>query len=171
MPAKMHKTDVSDSEIRGLAELVMPMLEARRELARAGVVDVGRPLNKHELVEQEQEKAEARKHLEQATADFKAEVIDQLVNAYEAGRQDAVSDEAHRAINIRGYVLVGVVAAVVSMPLIAMLLRLDPDTFGAFIAPVTGIAGTVVGYWFGTVGQVPGQSTTQRRTKAGRENE
>jgi hypothetical protein len=36
------------------------------------------------------------------------------------------------------------------MPIIAMALRLDPTTFGSYLAPVTAIAGTIVGYWFGT---------------------
>jgi hypothetical protein len=43
-----------------------------------------------------------------------------------------------------------------------MLLQLDPQTFGAFIAPVTGIAGTIVGYWFGTVGQGTAQPHGQK---------
>jgi hypothetical protein len=41
----------------------------------------------------------------------------------------------------------------VGMPVIAMVTKLDPQTFGSYIAPVTGIAGTVVGYWFGTLGR------------------
>jgi hypothetical protein len=35
------------------------------------------------------------------------------------------------------------------MPIIAILIDLNPTDFGTYIAPVTGIAGTVVGYWFG----------------------
>ena len=45
-----------------------------------------------------------------------------------------------------------VVAAVVAMPLLAIVLNIDPERFGSYIAPVTAIAGTVVGYWFSSAG-------------------
>jgi hypothetical protein len=35
--------------------------------------------------------------------------------------------------------------------LLLLLFDVDAESFGTYIAPVTGIAGTVVGYWFGTV--------------------
>jgi hypothetical protein len=111
---------------------------------------------KHEA-EEAKRRAELEASLEQAESAFKEQLDRLLAIAFTEGAERAVSAEARRAINVRGYVLLGVVAAVVAMPLIGMLLKLNPQTFGAFIAPVTGIAGTVVGYWFGTVGQ----STTQ----------
>jgi hypothetical protein len=99
---------------------------------------------------------------QQAESEFRATLDERIHKAYEQGAATAVSREAHRAITVRGYVLLGVVAAVVAMPLIGMLLQLDPQAFGAYIAPVTGITGTIVGYWFGTVGQgTTGQDTAQ----------
>jgi hypothetical protein len=113
----------------------------------------------------QREKEEELRRMEAAAA-FKAALDDRLTKAFTEGAANAVSREAHRAISVRSYVLLGVVAAVVSMPLIGMLLHLDPQAFGAFIAPVTGIAGTIVGYWFGTVGQgTTGQGTTQPQGK------
>lgn len=50
-----------------------------------------------------------------------------------------------------------VVLAVVAMPVIAILIGLSPEDFGAYIAPVTGIAGTVVGYWFGSADRESGK--------------
>ena len=155
MSAKMNKKhirEVSQLELQGLAELAAPMMmssawasepyDPNDEVARA----------KHEAEEAKRE-AEEKARQKQAESDFKDQVDRLLAIAYTEGRESAVSAEARRAITVRGYVLLGVVAAVVAMPLIGMLLKLNPQTFGAFIAPVTGIAGTVVGYWFGTVGQ------------------
>jgi hypothetical protein len=66
------------------------------------------------------------------------------------------AEQAARGDNVRSYVLLAVVAAVVGTPIIAMLAGLDAEAFGQFLAPVTGIAGTVIGYWFGQRG---GQTT------------
>jgi hypothetical protein len=36
------------------------------------------------------------------------------------------------------------------MPILAMgLFNVQPDEFSQYVAPITGIAGTVLGYWFG----------------------
>jgi hypothetical protein len=123
-----------------------------------------------EKQEEEEAKFEARKkeleekeelRRKQAAERFKAALEDRLTKEFKAGEANAVSREALRAVSVRSYVLLGVVAAVVSMPLIGMLLHLDPQAFGAYIAPITGITGTIVGYWFGTVGQsATGQGTT-----------
>jgi lipopolysaccharide export LptBFGC system permease protein LptF len=104
------------------------------------------------------EEAERRAQAEEA---FRTELVERLTAAYAAGAENAVSAEARRAVAVRGYALFGVVAAVVAMPLLAMALGLDPQAFGSYMAPVTGIAGTVVGYWFGAVGQ--GGSPTERQ--------
>lgn len=50
----------------------------------------------------------------------------------------------------RGIVLYLVVAALVLMPVYAMSTAgVSPQEFAQYIAPITGIAGTVLGYWFG----------------------
>jgi hypothetical protein len=58
--------------------------------------------------------------------------------------------------SIRSYVLLAVVLAVVATPVYAMTVNIDPQSFGQYIAPITGIAGTIIGYWFG---QRSGQTT------------
>jgi hypothetical protein len=60
----------------------------------------------------------------------------------------------HRASgdSTRAWVLVAVVAALVAYPLVAMLAGSSAEDFGQYIAPITGIAGTVLGYWFGQSG-------------------
>jgi hypothetical protein len=42
-----------------------------------------------------------------------------------------------------------VVIAVVIYPLYALIAHIAPATLSQVIAPITGIAGAVVGYWFG----------------------
>jgi hypothetical protein len=93
---------------------------------------------------------EDHKKRDAAKDSFKQEYIDRLTAAFDEGRRGAISKEVQDATNARSYVLFAVVAALVLMPIIAMLLKLDPTTFGTYLAPITGIAGTIVGYWFGT---------------------
>jgi hypothetical protein len=49
----------------------------------------------------------------------------------------------------RGIALMLVVIAVVFYPLYALVFEISPATLNQVIAPVTGIAGAVIGYWFG----------------------
>ena len=53
------------------------------------------------------------------------------------------------ADKIRSIVLVCVVLAVVATPIFAMWRHVTPRAFVQFVAPITAIAGTVLGYWFG----------------------
>ena len=50
----------------------------------------------------------------------------------------------------RGFVIILVVVTLIAAPLVAMLVHASPTDFSALMAPVTGIAGTVIGYWFGS---------------------
>src|SRR5215216_3921210 len=45
--------------------------------------------------------------------------------------------------NLRGLVLLAVVAAVVFIPLYAMIAEIDTKDFTQYVTPITGIAGTV----------------------------
>jgi hypothetical protein len=74
-------------------------------------------------------------------------------DAYPEGADSAMDREAKRAYNTRSTVLLLVVLAVVLMPIVAIIAGLSPQDFGSYIAPVTAIAGTVVGYWFGERGR------------------
>jgi hypothetical protein len=189
MSSDSYSLEISDFELRSLTELGA---ESRLYSSEAPLMDWGREpppgLDEAGLAiwkaEQEEEKKQAEAERvkqeeqeelrrKQAEYRFKAALDERIRRAYQQGAANAVSREALRAISTRSYVLLGVVAAVVAMPLIGMLLQLDPQAFGAYIAPITGITGTIVGYWFGTVGQgTTGQGTTQTsqgrssRTKA-----
>lgn len=50
---------------------------------------------------------------------------------------------------IRGMALILVVLALVVYPLYALIFAIPGTVLADVIAPVTGIAGAVVGYWFG----------------------
>jgi hypothetical protein len=151
MSAHRDMRRVSALELNALAVLGADSVRTVDTATTGGFRDEAEQA-KWEEEQAKQEKEEEHRR-QQAAMQFEMELDQRLHEAYLAGVERAVSTEARRAISVRSYVLLGVVAAVVSMPLIAMLLHLDPQTFGAFIAPVTGIAGTIVGYWFGTVGQ------------------
>lgn len=58
-------------------------------------------------------------------------------------------EQAARADNVRSTVLFAVILVIVASPIIGMLMGIDPQAFSAYMAPVTGLAGTIVGYWFG----------------------
>jgi hypothetical protein len=96
---------------------------------------------------------EIRQRKEQALHSFKASLLDRETDAYLKGADTAVDRESKRAYNTRNIVLLLVVLAVVLMPIVAIIAGLSPQDLGSFIAPVTGIAGTVVGYWFGERGR------------------
>jgi hypothetical protein len=49
----------------------------------------------------------------------------------------------------RGSTLLLVVVAVVVYPMYALIVHIPAATLAQVIAPVTGIAGAIVGYWFG----------------------
>jgi hypothetical protein len=102
-----------------------------------------------DLNRQRREQWEAKKKAR--LDEFTAAVNARLAKAYHDGASDAVDRADRSNFNARSITLYLVVLAVVAMPFIAMLAHLDPQTFGSYIAPVTGIAGTVVGYWFGAL--------------------
>ncbi|WP_031067514.1 hypothetical protein [Streptomyces sp. NRRL WC-3742] len=54
-----------------------------------------------------------------------------------------------RAEGIRGWALVAVVVAIVVSPWVAMIANVPANNFSMYMVPVTGIAGTIIGYWFG----------------------
>jgi hypothetical protein len=54
--------------------------------------------------------------------------------------------------NMRSWVLLLVIAGIVLTPIYAMIAGVEAEAFGKYIAPITGIAGTVIGYWFGQRG-------------------
>jgi hypothetical protein len=65
---------------------------------------------------------------------------------YEASVEAA--RESLRSTSVRSWVLLAIVASIIVMPAVAMATGVAAQSFSEYIAPVTGIAGTVLGYWF-----------------------
>jgi hypothetical protein len=104
-----------------------------------------------------EKRAETRFNAEQKVAqnqrEFEALVAQRILDAYTRGKDVAIDSEVRNSYRWRGVVLVLIVAAIVAMPIIAILSGLEATEFGTYMAPVTGIAGTIVGYWFGQAGR------------------
>ena len=69
-----------------------------------------------------------------------------------AVRKSETDGEQHRLLLetwIRGITLLMVVFAIVAYPFYALFAGTTPADLAQYIAPITGIAGAVVGYWFG----------------------
>lgn len=60
--------------------------------------------------------------------------------------------ESMRSTNVRSWVLLAIVSSIIVMPVIAMAIGVAAQSFSQYIAPITGIAGTVLGYWFSQQG-------------------
>ncbi|MFF7369447.1 hypothetical protein [Streptomyces tricolor] len=54
-----------------------------------------------------------------------------------------------RAEGVRGWALVAVVFAIIASPWVAMIAGVAAKDFSLYVTPVTGIAGAIIGYWFG----------------------
>lgn len=54
-----------------------------------------------------------------------------------------------RAEGVRGWALVAVVFAIIASPWVAMVSGVAAKDFSLYVTPVTGIAGAIIGYWFG----------------------
>jgi len=112
-------------------------------------------LKRQELVQRAAEAENAfalqRKEVEQAEAVARAQRAHQEeTNQLELEKARLEAKLRYSNDRIRGIVLYLIVFAIVLMPIIAMFnLRLAPEAFAQYISPITGIAGTVLGYWFG----------------------
>jgi hypothetical protein len=130
---------VGDREAQNLAEQAAEVVGNReRQFPRDAPQDVI-----DEWIRQD------RRRRDEALQTFKLALLEREVDAYLKGVETTTDRANKRAVNMRSIVLLLVVLAVVAMPLYAIWRGLSPQDFGSYMAPVTGITGTVVGYWFG----------------------
>jgi hydrogenase/urease accessory protein HupE len=52
--------------------------------------------------------------------------------------------------SLRALITIGVTAAVVVVVVLGIALRIPTDQFSAYMTPLLVLAGTVLGYWFGS---------------------
>ena len=142
---------LSEIELKGLSELGAATLARRYgSLAEPYSPNATPEEIAERQARQEEEDQKLREAASRAAERFAQELDDRLGRAYTEGWQRAEAESGRRDALFRGYVLYVVVAAVVLLPFVAIILQLKPETFGSYVAPVTGIAGTIVGYWFGS---------------------
>jgi hypothetical protein len=94
--------------------------------------------------------AESRRQIEEADA--------QSRRTTDAKRMNMLA----RADFVRAIALIAVVAAIVATPIFAMVIGVIPEDYASYIAPVSGIAGAVIGYWFGASGKSSKSSDTSK---------
>jgi uncharacterized BrkB/YihY/UPF0761 family membrane protein len=76
--------------------------------------------------------------------------LQQLRDRFDAAEAKRRSQRESFTDKIRSIVLLLVVFALVATPLgIVLRSNITPSDFAQYMAPVTGIAGTIIGYWFG----------------------
>lgn len=157
MPEDFQIPLLSNIELKALAEV------GAGYAIREGRAGPGLPSNatpdEIRAAEQKERLAQAKEEglRQEALSTFKSALDERITNAYRAGGLAAVDRADRNSWNARSITLYLVVLAVVTMPAVAMVIKLNPQTFGSYIAPVTGIAGTVVGYWFGTIDRSSGR--------------
>lgn len=104
-------------------------------------------LNRDLVLRAERQKAELDLQKERFTAE-QAKLEADLEHQQELARLEARKESTGELI--RSVVLLLVILAVVLTPLLAMgWLKVPPQSFSQYVAPITGITGTVLGYWFG----------------------
>ena len=138
----MQAMRLADSEAEALVMQARPLAFTERAWG-AGTS----PEEIEKIIENDQRRRE------EALQKFKNALLEREADAYLKGADSAIDREAKRAYNTRSIVLLLVVLAVVLMPIVAIIAGLSPQDFGSYIAPITAIAGTVVGYWFGERGR------------------
>ncbi|MGW0220554.1 hypothetical protein [Streptomyces tendae] len=140
-------------EIERLSQTVTDLTERNQQLAgegAGGTFHLGKRPETPEEIEAEARLRELERRWEVELADRKH-------------RADLAFEQAgliRRAEGIRGWALVAVVFAIIASPWVAMVAGVAAKDFALYVTPVTGIAGAIIGYWFGQGQQNPLQPPT-----------
>ncbi|MEV6531614.1 hypothetical protein AB0M86_18815 [Streptomyces sp. NPDC051639] len=129
-------------EIDRLTEQVVELTEKNQQLAstrRQQTFALGRRPETPEEIDAEVRLRETERRWEVELADRK----------HRADLSFEQSGLVRRAENVRGWALVAVVFAIIASPWVAMITGVAAKDFSLYVAPVTGIAGAIIGYWFG----------------------
>jgi hypothetical protein len=143
---------VSNLDLTGLMNLAV----AAWDFSALEAASVPLDETPEQMLERERREVEDRRkreaNMRQKQELFRSALNDTLADVYKQGADAAVDKAERTAWNARSVALYLLVFAVVAMPAIAMLAGITPQDFGSYVAPITGIAGTVVGYWFSRSG-------------------
>ncbi|EDY56879.2 MULTISPECIES: hypothetical protein [Streptomyces] len=142
-----------DDEIERLSQRVTALTEQNQQLV-AGSVGPAFHLGKRPDTPEE---IEAEVRLRELERRWEVELADRKHRADLAFDQSGL---IRRAENVRGWALVAVVFAIIASPWVAMIAGVAAKDFSLYVTPVTGIAGAIIGYWFGQGQQNPLQPPT-----------
>lgn len=98
---------------------------------------------------------------EKMKEETRRKIAAQVEAIYRAGCEDVGEAERRLEAWVRTAVLVIVVGAVAVISMVGLLRGLEAQQFTLYLAPLTGMAGTVIGYWFGTTGLSRPRSRTR----------
>ncbi|WP_406495854.1 hypothetical protein OG936_17750 [Streptomyces sp. NBC_00846] len=146
----MVKSDVSSTRLwsaqrqenETLTQQVADLTEEKQQIAaqqRQPTFHLGKRPETPEEIDAEVRLREIERHWEVELADRK----------HRADLSFEQSGLVRRAEGVRGWALVAVVFAIIASPWVAMIAGIAAKDFSLYVTPVTGIAGAIIGYWFG----------------------
>ncbi|MFE6470739.1 hypothetical protein ACFVGP_24195 [Streptomyces rochei] len=140
-------------EIEQLSQTVAQLTERNQQLVAEGAGSTFHLGKRPETPEE----IEAEARLRELERRWEVELADRKHRADLAFEQAGL---IRRAEGVRGWALVAVVFAIIASPWVAMVAGVAAKDFALYVTPVTGIAGAIIGYWFGQGQQNPLQPPT-----------
>ncbi len=140
-------------KIEELTRTVARLTEEKQRLAS----DIEQPIYYLGKRPETPDEIEAEVRLRELERRWDVELADRKHRAELAFEQSGL---IRRAEGVRGWALVAVVFAIIASPWVAMIAGVAAKDFSLYVTPVTGIAGAIIGYWFGQGQQNPLQPPT-----------
>lgn len=140
-------------EIDELTEKVTSLTEETRQLTS----EVTHPKFHLGKRPETPEEIDAEVRLREIERRWEVELADRKHRAELAYEQSGL---IRRAEGVRGWALVAVIFAIIASPWVAIIAGVAAKDFSLYVTPVTGIAGAIIGYWFGSgqQNQIPSPS-------------
>ncbi|MER5356893.1 hypothetical protein [Streptomyces sp. NPDC002785] len=145
--------DKNNDELKKLAQQVATLTTEKQQLA----AERGKPAFHLGKRPETPEEIEAEVRLRELERRWEVELADRKHRADLAYEQSGL---VRRAEGVRGWALVAVVFAIIASPWVAVITGVAAKDFSLYVTPVTGIAGAIIGYWFGQGRQDPIQPPT-----------
>ncbi|MEW2315209.1 hypothetical protein [Streptomyces bauhiniae] len=139
---RLHIWRSKEEEVENLTQQLVSLQEENQQIVSAqgqSVFHIGkRPETPKEI--------EAEVRLRETERRWEVELEDRKHRADLAYQHSGL---IRRAESVRGWALVAVVFSIIASPWVAMISGITAKDFSLYITPVTGIAGAIIGYWFG----------------------
>ncbi|MBD0709335.1 hypothetical protein BU197_13390 [Streptomyces sp. CBMA291] len=138
----MRMWSTQRAEVESLSQQVSDLTEEKRRLA----AEYSQPAFHLGKRPETPEEFDAEVRLREIERRWEVELADRKHRADLAFEQSGL---VRRAEGVRGWALVAVVFAIIASPWVAMIAGIAAQDFSLYVTPVTGIAGAIIGYWFG----------------------